>query len=96
MLNYQFIEIGLQSGYYKHESVFKNVFICGIMEFVISEKALSCVFPQRKHDEKAREIAEDQNKRECEYQQNLLKLLKKCLDFSILLIHELPAFHLEI
>ena len=48
--------------------------------FVISGKALSCVFPHRKHDAKGREIppSEAEAAREAEYQKNLLKCLLKC------------------
>eukprot|EP01084_Bolivina_argentea_P041622 76815_1 len=48
--------------------------------FVISGKALSCVFPHRKHDTKGREIppTESQAIIECQYQQELFNILKKC------------------
>ena len=48
--------------------------------FVISGKALSCVFPHRKHDAKGREIppTESEAKEESEYQSDLLKCLLKC------------------
>jgi len=48
--------------------------------FVISGKALSCVFPHRKHDSRGREIppnAEEAGKEE-EFQGKILRILQKC------------------
>ena len=48
--------------------------------FVISGKALSHVFPHRKHDKKGREIppTAEEALKEGEFQQQILKILRKC------------------